>query len=109
MVAEADKTGELVRFVDLRQPEIEKLRELCGPRFQIRSANDSESSTGVLRLKGTNQEGVHVTTEITRIRGRESEARGTYLHVGSFAFFRYQLKFTEGAWHVSSCEFEGAS
>jgi|ERR1035441_5896438 hypothetical protein len=109
MIVGADKSGGLVRFVDLRPPEIDRLRELCGPRFQIRSVDESESSAGVLRLKGGNQVGVHITVEVTRIGGGEAQARGTYLHVGSFAFLGYKLRFTEGAWHIVSHEFIGAS
>lgn len=109
MVAEADKSGALVRFVDLRSPEIDRLQELCGPRFQIRPVNESDSSTGTLRLKSSGQEGVHLVVGVTRVRGREAEASGAYVHVGSFASFRYKLRYTGGAWSISSCEFYAAS
>jgi predicted small secreted protein len=109
MVAEADKTGDLVRFVDLRSPEIERLKDLCGPRFQIHRADESERSTGILRLKGSNREGVHLVAEVMRVRGRGAEVSGAYVHVGSFASFRFKLRYTDGAWRISSCEFYGAS
>lgn len=109
MVEGADKTGALVRFVDLRSPEIERLKELCGPRFQIYSADECESTAGILRLKGSNLEGVHLVVEVTRLRGGMAQASGTFVHVGSFAIFRYSLRQTDGAWRISSCEFCAAS
>jgi len=109
MVVKADNTGKLIRFVELHEPVIGKLRELCGPQFQIRSFDEADRSTGTLCLKGTNHEGVHLAVDIVRLRGQEAQVRGTYLHVGSFAFFDYNLRFAEGAWHVLSCEFVGAS
>ena len=109
MVVEADKSGKFVRFVDLPSPEIDRLRERCGNRFQIRPVSDSDSSTGTLILKTCGEEGVHLTVKVTRVNTREAEASGAYLQVGSFASFRYKLRYAHGAWRISSCEFYAAS
>lgn len=113
MVKNADKAGKVLRIVDLRSPQIEQLRQRCGAKYQIVSVYDSGQiqQDGV---KNGSQEKVHIRTEILRVNGIWAEASGAYIHklsdgFGSFASFRYKLRYKNGEWHIVSFEFIAAS
>jgi hypothetical protein len=98
-----------VRFVNLTPPDLERLRTTCGSRFEIFGADEAEESAGVLRLRGTSREGVHLSSSVAKIHGLEAEASGSYVHPHSFSLFVYKLRFQDGRWSIISCEFSMAS
>jgi len=109
LVVNADRSASLVRFVDLTPTDLERLRATCGSRFEIVSVDKADRSGGILHLKDSSREGVHLEAGITKIHGRDAEASGSYLHVGSFASFTYKLHYDDDGWKIVSCEFRMAS
>jgi hypothetical protein len=109
LVANADHNASRVRFVDLTQPDLERLRNSCGSRFEIFSTGMADRSGGVLHLKNSSREGVHLSAAITKIRGHDAEASGSYVHPHSFSSFVYKLRFQDDRWSIISCEFSMAS
>jgi hypothetical protein len=109
LVANADQNALLVRFVKLTPSDLDRLRTSCGSRFEIFSADKAEESADVLRLRGTNREGVHLSSSVIKIHGEEAEASGSYVHPHSFSSFIYKLHFDGEAWKIVSCEFSMAS
>jgi hypothetical protein len=109
LVANADQTASLVRFVDLAPADLEKFRTTCGDRFEIFNTDMADRGGGILHLKDSSREGVHLVATVTEIRGRDAEAFGVYMHVGGFASFAYKLRYDEGGWKIVSCEFRAAS
>ena len=109
MVANGDQNASLIRFVELTPTDLERLRNSCGSRFEIFSTAKAVRSGRVLYLEDTNREGMRLSTAITKIRGHDAEARGSYLHLDGFADFIYKLHYDEGGWRIVSCEFYCAS
>ena len=109
LIANADQDASLVRFVDLRPTSLDTLRTMCGTRFVVYGVDAMDESSGVLRMRGTGREGVHLVADGISIHGRDARASGFYSHVGSFASFAYRLHFDEGRWMIVTCEFVLAS
>jgi hypothetical protein len=110
LVANADKDASLVRFVDLTPTDLERLRATCGSRFEIFGMDKADRSGGILHLKNSSREGVHLEAEITKIYERDAEVWGSYVHLGGFfSSFTYKLHCGDGRWTIVSCEFRLAS
>jgi hypothetical protein len=114
MVTKADDTGALIRFVDLSPSDVQQLRKRCGGRYQVfpiemaEEYGDSPSNEGApdrgLRLKGTQKDGVHIRTEVTRIRRSGADAVGSYQGRLCGSGWRFTLYRSEGVWRVTSSE-----
>jgi hypothetical protein len=109
LVTNADQNASFVRFIDLTPTDLDKLRTTCGSQFEILSADKADRNGRILRLKDSSREGVHLEAVVTRIRGCDAEASGSYLHLDGFASFIYKLHCGDDGWKIVSCEFRMAS
>ena len=93
----------LVRFVNLKPPEIRQLKRLCGGRFQIAPWTESMCIGERLTNPDSIREGVILRAGVTWINGSEARAFGVYDRgPGSSICFDYILHKGKGAWHVTS-------
>ena len=112
MVIKADDSGTLVRFVELSPAEAEQLRKRCGERYQVfsiemaeeyrdRPADEGAAGWGI-RLKGTQQDGVHIHAQITRIHQSRADAVGSYQGRLCGSGWQFKLRRSDGVWRVVS-------
>ncbi len=111
LVLHADEKGTLVRFVELSSADLDDLRDLCGPNFQIVHSDESEFSHGRLHLKNSSKEGVLLKAGVHAVRGNRAEAAGCYDSRSSTGWvaLEYELRKVSGTWRVLSSRVRVAS
>jgi hypothetical protein len=108
MVKNEDEDGKILRMVDLRSPQIDQLRQRCGPKYQIVSTYDSDNRQEG-EVENGSREKVHIQTEVMRVNGVWAEVSAAYIYEGGFVSFRYKLRYKNGEWHILSCDFYAAT
>jgi hypothetical protein len=109
MVTKANRSGEVVCFVDISPEDILRLKQLCGDHCKIcpmemavlTEKNIPPSSripVVIVHLKDTNQEGTILRVKIGGIHVNQAEAFGSFVESG--VMNRYNLKYEGGAWHI---------
>jgi hypothetical protein len=109
MVIHAADDVTIPRCVELSPGQLQQLKERCGPRFRILSADEAEFGPNSFHLKRTREEAILVRASIISLDGGAADVGASYDELGSGSGFRYRLQRIGDRWRVIKVEFVSAS